>query len=79
MTFDGLRSLAAEAGFDEVDQWHRGSHSYLLVERPLEPSPDVPPLRSLDERRLLIVGWDCLGAEILSPPRWTRCRTCERW
>ncbi len=41
--FEGLRRLAAEAGFSEVEQYHRGSHSYLLVERGIEPSPDVAP------------------------------------
>jgi ubiquinone/menaquinone biosynthesis C-methylase UbiE len=34
VTFEQLRDLVAEAGFAEVDQYHRGSHSYLLAERP---------------------------------------------
>jgi SAM-dependent methyltransferase len=41
LTFDGLRDLAAETGFVEVDRWHRGSHSFLLVERPLDPADRV--------------------------------------
>lgn len=31
--FDDLRSLAADSGFRETRQYHRGSHSYLLAER----------------------------------------------
>jgi len=31
--FDELRSMIADAGFREIEQYHRGSHSYLLAER----------------------------------------------
>lgn len=41
--FAALRSMVADAGFAEVRQYHRGSHSYLLAERLPWPPPLAGP------------------------------------
>jgi SAM-dependent methyltransferase len=37
-TFGELRTIVADAGFEELREYHRGSHSYLLAERLAEPA-----------------------------------------
>ena len=42
ITFEELRALVADAGFDELRQYHRGSHSYLVAERGAGPAAEAP-------------------------------------
>ena len=44
VTFEELRSLVADHGFQEFRRYHRGSHSYLIAERLPGTLPLAEPL-----------------------------------
>ena len=50
ISFERLRSMVSDAGFVENGQYHRGSHSYLLAERPPELIDTVEP-QSLQQKQ----------------------------